>query len=77
MREGICSPSANESRALVVLEPVNDVQRPRCAAPPRASFLAQLIASAEKFPQYSDKRRAVPQEADAAYRDTMELLRIQ
>ena len=74
MPEGNCSPSESESRALVVLEPVNGALRPRCAAPPQAAFLAQLIASTEQFPQFSDKRRAAPQEADVAYRNVIERL---
>ena len=69
MLEGNYSPS--ESRDLVVLDPESDAPKPRRAAPPQASFLAQLIASAEKLPQYADKRRAVPQEAETAYREAM------
>ena len=69
MLEGNCSPS--ESRELVVLEPERDAPHPRRTTAPQASFLAQLIASTEKLPQFSEKRRAVPQEAEAAYREAM------
>ena len=69
MLEGNCSPS--ESRELVVLDPERETPQPRRSSAPQASFLAQLIASAEKLPQFSDKRRAVPQEADAAYREAI------
>ena len=69
MLEGNCSPS--ESRDLVVLDPERETPQPRRAAAPQAPFLAQLIASAEKLPQFADKRRAEPQEAEAAYREAM------
>jgi hypothetical protein len=69
MLEGNCSPS--ESRELTVLEPESDAPRLVRATAPQACFLAQLIASAEKLPQYSQKRRAVPQEVEAAYREAM------
>jgi hypothetical protein len=75
MLEGNRSPS--ESRDLVVLEPDAGAGRPRRATPPQAAFLAQLIASAGKVPQFSDKRRAMPREADAAYHDVIARIRAQ
>lgn len=75
MLEGNRSPS--ESRELVVLEPECGSVRPRRATPPQAAFLAHLIASAEKVPQFCDKRRAMPREADAAYHDVIARLRAQ
>jgi hypothetical protein len=68
MLEGNCSPS--ESRDLVALDPERETPQPRRSSAPQASFLAQLIASAEKLAQFADKRRAVPREAEAAYRKT-------
>ena len=63
--------SPSESRALVVLEPDCVEPRSHRCAPLQATFLAHLIASAEKLPQFCDKRRAGPQEADAAYQDAI------
>jgi len=75
MREGNCSPSG--CTALVVTEPRIDAQRIHRTIAPQAPFLAHLIASANKVPQFCDKRRAEPQEAEAAYRNVMARLRPQ
>ena len=76
MPEGNCSPSANESRALVVLEPASDAPHPHRVVHPQAQFLAHLIACAEHVPQLCEKRRAAPQEAEAAYQDVIKRLRM-
>jgi hypothetical protein len=69
MREGNCSPSG--STALTVVEPRPDATRSHRTAAPQAAFLAHLIASAGHIPQFCDKRRVEPQEAEAAYRDAI------
>jgi hypothetical protein len=69
MREGNCSPSG--STALTVVEPQVDAVRPHRAAAPQAAFVAHLIASANKVPQFCDKRRVEPQEAEAVYQDAI------
>ena len=73
MREGNCSPS--ESTALTVVEPQTRAPHPHRAAAPQAPFVAHLIASANKVPQFCDKRRVEPQEAEAAYRDAIRRFR--
>jgi len=75
MREGNCSPSG--STALTVVEPQTRAPRPHRAAAPQAAFVAHLIASAEHVPQFCDKRRVEPQEADAAYQDAIKMFRAQ
>lgn len=69
MREVNCSPS--ESTALTVVEPQAGARRPFRPIGPQAAFLAQMIASARHVPQFCDKRRADPFEAEAAYRDVI------
>ncbi len=60
-----------ESRALVVVAPQaasDDRIADRPMAYRDASFLAHLIATKEQLPQTRTRRRAGPEEANAAYR---------
>jgi predicted O-linked N-acetylglucosamine transferase (SPINDLY family) len=69
MLEGNCSPS--ECRALVPLETEGAEPHSHRAAPMQAAFLAHLIASTEKVPQFCGRRRAGPEEAEAAYQEAI------
>jgi hypothetical protein len=74
MPEGNRSPS--ECRDLVAIEPEIVPPphfRPRC----NSAFVAHLIAMAEQVPQLREKRRAEPQEANAAYADALRRFSVQ
>jgi hypothetical protein len=71
MPAAIDSPSSH--RALVALAAAADPTHSYRPLPPTATFLAQLIATAQKLPQARARRRAEPAEAIAAYRTTIEL----
>ena len=62
-----------ESRALVALAPPS-APEPR-AMHRQAPFLAHLIATKAEHPQTRQRRRATPDEAIAAYRATMALMK--
>jgi hypothetical protein len=55
------------STALVPVAPSDDIAPAGHTAPPRANFLAQLIATMAQAPQTRTRRRAEPGEAVAAY----------
>lgn len=65
MPEGNRSPS--ECRDLVAIEPQTMPPPPRVRQRCDSAFVAHLIAMAEQVPQLRDKRRAEPDEANAAY----------
>ena len=67
----------SSSRALVPLIPLAPEHDAPHHSPVRrvASFLTQLIATAEKVPQAREKRRAEPADVIAAYQSTIERLR--
>lgn len=71
-RDGMSQESTlprDDSRALVVVQPVPRLEPPRIGSNrPSASFLAQLIAVAQQAPQTRVRRRAEPAEAIDTYR---------
>jgi hypothetical protein len=63
------APAPDGSRALVVVQPVPRVEPARIGSNrPSASFLAQLIAVAQRAPQTCVRRRAEPAQAIGTYR---------
>jgi hypothetical protein len=61
--------SPDDSRALVVVQPVQQVEPPRIGSNrASASFLAQLIAIDQQAPQTRVRRRAGPEQASRTYR---------
>ena len=64
--------AAEASRALIPIEPANGVREaPTAGQRPYAGFLAQLIATAGQLPQTRERRRAEPEDAIAAYNQTV------
>ena len=64
----------SSSRALVLVGPAASEPHPIRSIQRVASFVAQLIANANRVPQTREKRRAEPDEVIAAYRATIERL---
>lgn len=60
-------PAGSESRALVVLDPLQD-HSGQSTAPRYAPFVAHLVATKDQHPQTRERRRANPSDALAAYR---------
>ncbi|EJW12868.1 hypothetical protein A33M_1430 [Rhodovulum sp. PH10] len=58
-------------RALVPLEPARAPRAPRPVGRHDAGFLAHLIATKDGVPQTRDRRRAEPEEVQAAYGATV------
>jgi len=65
------------SRELVVLEPPPALEPSSSNVHREAAFLAHLIATKEHDPQTRIRRRAEPDVAIAAYRDTLGLVKRQ
>jgi len=72
MLAGTDSPSS--SRALVTTADESYGVHPHRPIRRVASFIAQLIANANRLPQARERRRADPAEVIAAYRATVERL---
>jgi hypothetical protein len=65
------SPEPECGRALIAVTPPSPPDRsPTLSRRPDASFLAQLIATAEQMPQTRSRRRIDPDAAIASYRAT-------
>jgi hypothetical protein len=75
MREGNRSPSG--CRELVPIGPAAAAPPPRFRPRCDSAFVAHLIAMAEQVPQLREKRRAEPDEANAAYAAALQRLRAQ
>ncbi len=71
------SPSSGRALVLVGSPEFEAKQHARPQGPARnaASFVAQLIAAAQKLPQTRERRRADPTEAIAAYQSAIARLR--
>lgn len=65
---------ACDSRALVVQTPSPSLLHPTLVYR-QADFLAHLIATKTGHPQTRERRRAAPEEALAAYRTTVDLMK--
>jgi hypothetical protein len=62
------TPTAQASRALIPVRPVEDVTDPPSSMRrPAAAFLAHLIATDHRLPQTRERRRAEPGEAVNCY----------
>ena len=68
--------SPSSSRALVMLAPPAQQEGLHRPIQRATSFVAQLIANVSGVPQTREKRRAEPSEVIAAYRATVERLRM-